>query len=68
MAISDENGEPEDLALKLAELNVIALRCANRPILWQLSDDQILGYDERGIPPDPSSPTPLRLTLSPPIR
>ena len=31
------------------ELTVIALRCANRPIVSQLSDDEILGYDECGV-------------------
>ena len=33
-----------------AELTEIALRCAGRPILSTLSDDEILGYDEMGIP------------------
>jgi antitoxin VapB len=32
------------------ELNAIALRCANRPIVSQRSDDEILGYDESGAP------------------
>lgn len=32
------------------ELNSIALRCANRPVLSQMSADEILGYDETGIP------------------
>jgi antitoxin VapB len=32
------------------DLNAIALRCANRPVISQLSDDEILGYDESGIP------------------
>jgi len=32
------------------ELNAIALRCANRPLVSQLSDDEILGYDELGVP------------------
>lgn len=32
------------------ELNVIALRCARRPAISQLSDDEILGYDESGVP------------------
>ncbi len=32
------------------ELNEIALRCAARPVLSNLSDDELLGYDEMGIP------------------
>ena len=32
------------------ELNTIALRCAKRPTLSDLSEDEILGYDEFGIP------------------
>ncbi|MCX6602347.1 MAG: type II toxin-antitoxin system VapB family antitoxin [Acidobacteria bacterium] len=32
------------------ELNEIALRCAARPILSTLSDDELLGYDEMGMP------------------
>ena len=32
------------------ELNAIALRCAKRPVISQLSDDEILGYDEYGVP------------------
>jgi antitoxin VapB len=32
------------------ELNAIALRCARRPVISELSDDEILGYDEHGIP------------------
>ena len=31
------------------ELTVIALRCANRPVVSQLSDDELLGYDECGV-------------------
>jgi antitoxin VapB len=33
-----------------AELNEIALRCAARPRISTLSDDEILGYDELGTP------------------
>lgn len=33
-----------------AELNEIALRCASRPIISGLNDDDILGYDEFGAP------------------
>ena len=32
------------------ELNEIALRCASRPVISNLSDDEILGYDEHGVP------------------
>jgi len=32
------------------ELNEIALRCAGRPVISQLTDDEILGYDDAGIP------------------
>ena len=32
------------------ELNAIALRCAKRPAISNLSDDEILGYDEFGAP------------------
>jgi antitoxin VapB len=32
------------------ELNAIALRCAGRPIVSPLSAEEILGYDERGVP------------------
>jgi antitoxin VapB len=32
------------------ELTVIAQRCARRPIISELSDDEILGYDEAGVP------------------
>jgi antitoxin VapB len=32
------------------ELNAIALRCAQRPVISQLSDDEFLGYDESGVP------------------
>jgi len=32
------------------ELNAIALRCAKRPVISPLSADDILGYDESGVP------------------
>jgi antitoxin VapB len=32
------------------ELMAIAKRCAARPILDERSEDEILGYDDRGIP------------------
>jgi len=33
-----------------SDLNEIALRCARRPVISNLSDDEILGYDEMGMP------------------
>jgi hypothetical protein len=33
-----------------AELNAIAVRCARRPVLSSLTEEEILGYDELGIP------------------
>jgi antitoxin VapB len=32
------------------ELTEIALRCAQRPTVSSLSDDEILGYDDSGVP------------------
>lgn len=32
------------------EMNAIGLRCANRPLVSQLSADELLGYDESGLP------------------
>jgi antitoxin VapB len=32
------------------ELNTIALRCAHRPVVSPLTDDELLGYDEHGVP------------------
>lgn len=32
------------------ELHSIAQRCASRPVISPLSDDEILGYDESGVP------------------
>ena len=32
------------------ELNEIAVRCASRPVISSLSDEEILGYDEHGVP------------------
>lgn len=32
------------------ELTEIALRCANLPVMSNLSEDEILGYDEMGLP------------------
>lgn len=33
-----------------AELTEIALRCARRPVVSSLSDNEILGYDDCGVP------------------
>lgn len=33
-----------------AELNAIALRCAEIPVLDRRDPDEILGYDEHGLP------------------
>lgn len=33
-----------------SELNGIALRCAKRPIVSPLTAEEILGYDESGVP------------------
>ena len=35
---------------RLKEMTEIALRCARRPLISQMSDDEILGYDEFGVP------------------
>jgi antitoxin VapB len=35
---------------RIDELNQIALRCASLPRISNLSDDEILGYDENGLP------------------
>jgi antitoxin VapB len=35
---------------RIAELTDIALRCARRPVLDPRSADEILGYDENGLP------------------
>ncbi len=32
------------------ELRAIAVRCAKRPIISDLSEDEILGYDNLGVP------------------
>jgi antitoxin VapB len=32
------------------ELNEIALRCAKLPVISELTADEILGYDEHGVP------------------
>ena len=32
------------------DLNEIGLRCASRPRISNLTDDEILGYDEFGVP------------------
>lgn len=35
---------------RLDELKEIALRCASLPVISQMSGDEILGYDEFGVP------------------
>jgi len=42
--------EEMSLQLRKAQLESIALRCAERPLVSPLSDDEILGYDESGAP------------------
>ena len=42
--------EIADSALMIEAANVIARRCASRPILDTRSEDEILDYDEYGIP------------------
>ncbi len=32
------------------ELNAIGIRCAKRPVISTLQDDEVLGYDEIGAP------------------
>jgi antitoxin VapB len=32
------------------ELNEIALRCSHRPVVSALSAEEILGYDDQGVP------------------
>ncbi len=33
-----------------SDLNVIAMRCASLPVLDERPEEEILGYDERGLP------------------
>jgi hypothetical protein len=47
MPINTKNERYDQLA---DDLNAIALRCAKRPVVSHLSDDEILGYDESGVP------------------
>lgn len=37
-------------ANRVAELNYLALYCASLPVLDSRGDDEILGYDEDGLP------------------
>jgi antitoxin VapB len=32
------------------QLNEIGVRCARRPVISNMTDDEILGYDESGVP------------------
>ncbi len=43
------SGERSERSL-VERLNEIAMRCASRPIISDLTDDEILGYDEFGVP------------------
>ena len=42
--------QSETSAHKLKKLNDIALHCAALPVLNDMSEDDILGYDENGLP------------------
>ena len=45
-----EKRKREDKTALLAELRAIADHCASLPILDTRTEDEILGYDENGIP------------------
>ena len=45
-----QNTTPEARSRLVDQLDRIALRCASRPILDQRSSDEILGYDNTGLP------------------
>ncbi|HVN05392.1 MAG TPA: type II toxin-antitoxin system VapB family antitoxin [Bryobacteraceae bacterium] len=45
-----EQHKREDKDLLLQEIRAIAAHCASLPILDMRSEDEILGYDENGIP------------------
>ena len=40
----------EPTSIKNEDLNAIALHCASLPRISNVTDDEILGYDEMGIP------------------
>lgn len=42
-----EDDRPEGIAV---ELNEIGRRCGELPVVSELSEDEILGYDDMGIP------------------
>lgn len=50
MAVIIQSEQPALPARQPDELNRIALHCAELPLISQLTDDEILGYDELGIP------------------
>ena len=45
-----ERARRESRANRVAELNYLALYCASLPVLDSRGDDEILGYDEDGLP------------------
>lgn len=45
-----QNTTPEARSRLVDQLDRIALRCASRPIQDQRSSDEILGYDNSGLP------------------
>jgi antitoxin VapB len=48
--LAREQRRRQDKAALLAEIQAIAEHCASLPLLDTRSDDEILGYDENGIP------------------
>ena len=49
MSLNEQDESPATRS-RADELNAIALRCASRPVVSDLTDDEILGYDEFGVP------------------
>ena len=39
-----------DAGTRLVELTAIARECAQRPVVSLMTDEEILGYDEWGVP------------------
>jgi antitoxin VapB len=48
--LARETRKQEDKKQLIADLTKIALHCASLPVLDTRSEDEILGYDENGIP------------------
>ena len=46
----ERSGRRRDRKGLAAALDEIALHCANQPLIDSRSPDEILGYDERGVP------------------